>query len=141
MNLKPSDRHGQLLGPGYASRIDFALDGVAGWTVRDREDGSYEIIAALPDPDKAADEIYATLWVAGERMFRGPVSQLIGKGDYCPSGVNRNFNSLGTRYYERGPIVAKPVQGDRTTASCGIKRWGQRAGTNLPQGDRRSAHP
>ena len=74
-----------------------------GWTVRDREDGSYEIIAALPDPDKAADEIYATLWVAGERMFRGPVSQLIGKGDYCPSGVNRNFNFPGHDIMSAGP--------------------------------------
>ena len=54
-------------------------------------------------PDKVADEIYATLWVAGERMFRGPVSQLIGKGDYCPSGVNRNFNLPGHDIMSAGP--------------------------------------
>ncbi|MCP4677470.1 MAG: VWA domain-containing protein [Deltaproteobacteria bacterium] len=78
IHFRPTDRAGNLLGPGYASMMLLALDNVTGGMVRDKRDGTYEITAELPKQKTPAEDVYATLWVAGERMFRGPLSRLVG---------------------------------------------------------------
>lgn len=76
IRMSPADRHGNLLGPGFAHQVLLALDDEPNGRVRDKLDGSYEIELTYQEGDKRL----VSLWVAGERLVHEPIQKLVLKG-------------------------------------------------------------
>jgi hypothetical protein len=72
IQMSPADQYGNLLGPGFAHHMVFALDDEPSGHVKDNMDGSYEIKLKC----KKGDKRLASLWIAGERLIREPVEKL-----------------------------------------------------------------
>ncbi|MEX1363348.1 MAG: hypothetical protein AB1Z98_09495, partial [Nannocystaceae bacterium] len=75
IRIAPADRHGQRLGPGFAEQVQLTVDGQTRGSVRDLDDGSYEI--EVDDLERADQHV--SLWVAGEPLFRGSLARLTGR--------------------------------------------------------------
>lgn len=76
IRLAPADQYGNLLGPGFAHQMLLALDDEPSGRVKDNLDGSYEIELRYREGDKRV----ASLWVAGERLMRESMQDLVAKG-------------------------------------------------------------
>lgn len=76
IRMSPADQYGNLLGPGFAHQMLLALDDEPTGRVRDNLDGSYVIELKYQEGDKRL----VSLWVAGERLVREPIQELVLKG-------------------------------------------------------------
>ena len=72
LTLRPRDRRGNLLGPGLAGELKLDLQGQSAARAVDLGDGSYRFGV----PRAAGQNPALTLSVAGDRLFRGRLSEL-----------------------------------------------------------------
>jgi hypothetical protein len=75
LTMTPADRHGNLMGPGFGPQMQFLLNDKPCGRIQDNQDGSYQLSVDLPKPIQRS--MKAALWIAGEKVFSGPLAALM----------------------------------------------------------------
>ena len=79
VSVVPADKFGNLLGPGCAGLLRFAVKGQPAGEVVDNLDGSYKIDVELPK-ETDLNRMEAEFDILGEEFFAGPLSKLVDSG-------------------------------------------------------------